>query len=188
MSRRSSRGPTSTRSATPVSTGSKVRPDVPGGLGADHAARSPDRSKRSPGGCGATAFVWAQHHGAVRRVAAGDGPGARGLAPAAVRRIGRSPGSVSPTCVGPVRPRCARPPTATEWRLDGEAPWITGWGLADVFVIMARADDDRVVTVLVDRPYERPELSPGRRSASPRWARPAPCRFGSIVWWSRQPR
>lgn len=45
--------------------------------------------------------------------------------------------------------------------MEGAAPWITGWGLADLFVIMARADDGSVVTVVVDDPYERPELIPG---------------------------
>ena len=49
------------------------------------------------------------------------------------------------------------------WRLEGAAPWITGWGLAGLFVIMARADDGSVVTVVVDEPYERPELIPGPR-------------------------
>jgi hypothetical protein len=113
------------------------------------------------GGCGATAFVWAQHHGAVRRLTGSDGPGRdrwlpslcdgsmlAGIGFAYLRR--------------PVPRRCVRS-VRMGWRLEGAAPWITGWGLADLFVIMARADDGSVVTVVVDDPYERPELTPGPR-------------------------
>ncbi len=130
--------------------------DVPGGLGADHVGARPV-SEVVAGGCGATAFVWAQHHGAVRRCAGGDGPGREAWLPrlcdgsvtagigfAYLRRPGRAAVRATPAGDG--------------WRLDGEAPWITGWGLADVFVIMARAHDGRVVTVMVDGPYERSEL------------------------------
>ena len=47
--------------------------EVPGGLGADHVAARPV-FEAVAGGCGATAFVWAQHHGAVRRLSGADGP------------------------------------------------------------------------------------------------------------------
>ena len=133
--------------------------DVPGGLGADHVAARPVLEAIT-GGCGATAFVYAQHHGAVRRVASGDGPARAAWLPrlcdgSALAGIGfaylRRPG---PPAVRATQNRDG-------WRLDGEAPWITGWGLADVFVLMARADDGRVVTVAVDRPYERAELVAG---------------------------
>jgi alkylation response protein AidB-like acyl-CoA dehydrogenase len=133
--------------------------DVQGGLGADHSeARA--IFEAVTGGCGATAFVWAQHHGAVRRCVGGDGPARQTWLPrlcdgTASAGIGfaylRRP--------GPAVVRAT--PAGDGWRLDGEAPWITGWGLADVFVTMARADDHRVVTVLVDRPYERSELVAG---------------------------
>jgi alkylation response protein AidB-like acyl-CoA dehydrogenase len=133
--------------------------DVPGGLGADHVAARPVLEVIT-GGCGATAFVYAQHHGAVRRVAAGDGAARAGWLPrlcdgSTLAGIGfaylRRPGP----------PAVRATPDGDGWRLDGEAPWITGWRLADVFVLMARADDGRVVTVTVDRPYERDDLVPG---------------------------
>ena len=133
--------------------------DVPGGLGADPVTARPILEAIT-GGCGATAFVYAQHHGAVRRVVSGDGPARTiwlprlcdgstlaGIGFAYLRRPG--PPAITATSDG------------DGWRLDGEAPWITGWGLAEVFVLMARADDDRVVTVAVDHPYERDDLSPG---------------------------
>ena len=133
--------------------------DVPGGLGAGHAAARPILEAIT-GGCGATAFVFAQHHGAVRRVAVGDGPARAAWLPrlcdgSTLAGIGfaylRRPGS----------PAVRATPDGDGWRLDGEAPWITGWGLADVFVLMGRADDGRVVTVAVDHPYERDDLAPG---------------------------
>ncbi len=133
--------------------------DVTGGLGADHVGARPV-TEAVAGGCGATAFIWAQHHGAVRRCAGGDGPAREiwlpqlcdgsvlaGIGFAYLRRPG--PAVVRATDAG------------DGWRLEGTAPWITGWGRADVFVIMARADDGRVVTVMVDRPYERSELTAG---------------------------
>jgi alkylation response protein AidB-like acyl-CoA dehydrogenase len=133
--------------------------DVPGGLGADHVAARPILEAIT-GGCGATAFVYAQHHGAVRRVAAGDGP-------ARVAWLPRLCDGSTLAGIGFAYLRRPGPPAVTAtsdgdaWRLDGAAPWITGWGLAEVFVLMGRADDGRVVTVAVDRPYERDDLSPG---------------------------
>ncbi len=133
--------------------------EVPGGLGAGHVAARP-ALEAVTGGCGATAFVYAQHHGAVRRVAGGDGPAREAWLPrlcdgSTLAGIGfaylRRPGE----------PAVRATPDGDGWRLDGDAPWITGWGLAHVFVLMARAPDGRVVTVAVDRPYERAELAPG---------------------------
>ena len=135
--------------------------DLPGGLGADHVAARPVLEAIT-GGCGATAFVYAQHHGAVRRVASGDGPARATWLPrlcdgSALAGIGfaylRRPGP----------PAVHATPDGDGWRIDGEAPWITGWGLAEVFVLMARSDDGRVVTVVVDHPYEREELVAGER-------------------------
>jgi alkylation response protein AidB-like acyl-CoA dehydrogenase len=133
--------------------------DVPGGIGADHIAARP-ALEAITGGCGATAFVYAQHHGAVRRVATGDGPARAVWLPrlcdgSTLAGIGfaylRRPGP----------PAVRATPDGDGWRLDGEAPWITGWGLAEVFVLMARADDGRVVTVAVDRPYDLGQLVAG---------------------------
>ncbi|HEY7761878.1 MAG TPA: acyl-CoA dehydrogenase family protein [Actinomycetota bacterium] len=133
--------------------------DVPGGLGADHAAARPVLEAVA-GGCGATSFVWAQHHGAVRRVRAGDGPACRTWLPrlcdgSTLAGIGfaylRRP--------GPPAVRAERGPNG--WRIEGQAPWITGWGLIDALIVMARAADGSVVTVVIDRPSERRELHAG---------------------------
>lgn len=137
--------------------------DVPGGLGAGHAEARPILEAIA-GGCGATAFVWAQHHGAVRRIAGSEGPTrARwlprlsdgstlaGIGFAYLRRPG--PSAVKATRID------------DGWRIDGEAPWITGWGLIEALVVMARAGDGSVVTVVVDQPSRDPSLHAGEAQA-----------------------
>jgi alkylation response protein AidB-like acyl-CoA dehydrogenase len=128
------------------------------GLGADAGTARPIQEAIA-GGCGATAFVWAQHHGAVRRIAQGDGAAKdrwlevccagdtlAGIAFAYLRRPG-------PAAVRAVR-------EGDGWRLEGRAPWVTGWGLIDVLVVAARTEDDRVVTVVADR-LDDPALEAG---------------------------
>jgi len=137
--------------------------DVPGGLGAGHVEARPVLEAVA-GGCGATAFVWAQHHGAVRRVSGGDGPARdvwlprlcdgstlAGIGFAYLRRPGPAPVRASRVDGG--------------WRLDGEAPWITGWGLIEALVVMARADDGSVVTIVVGRPGDHASLHAGEPQA-----------------------
>ena len=142
--------------------------EVPGGLGADHAAARPVLEAVA-GACGATAFVWAQHHGAVRRVAGGDGPARDRWLPRLCD--GSTLGGIGFAYLrrpGPPTVRATRTPDG--WRIDGEAPWITGWGLIDALVVMARVDDgspdDRsVVTVVVDRPGAHERLHGGEPQA-----------------------
>ena len=113
-----------------------------GGLGADHVAARPV-FEAVAGGCGATAFVWAQHHGAVRRLAGCRRSRPRRLAAETVRRNGH--GRHRLRVPAPARAaRGARTRSDGGWRFDGEAPWITGWGLIDVLVLMGRADDGAV--------------------------------------------
>jgi hypothetical protein len=49
--------------------------------------------------------------------------------------------------------RTPSPVTATRvdggWRFDGEAPWLTSWGLIDVFTIAGATDDGRLVWALL---------------------------------------
>jgi alkylation response protein AidB-like acyl-CoA dehydrogenase len=100
-------------------------------------------------GCLTTAFVWIQHHNPVRAVAASATPGLREawLEPLArgERRSGIALAGERP---GPVLLR------ATDVAdggvvLDGEAPWVTGWGRIDVVLVAARRGD-QVVRVLID--------------------------------------
>jgi len=142
--------------------------EVRGGLGADHAAARPVLEAVA-GGCGATAFVWAQHHGAVRRVAGGNGPARdRWLPRLCDGSILAGIGFAYLRRPGPPTVRATR--TSGGWRIDGEAPWITGWGLIDALVVMARVadgspDDGSVVTVVVDRPGDHERLHAGEPQA-----------------------
>jgi alkylation response protein AidB-like acyl-CoA dehydrogenase len=99
------------------------------------------------GGCLATTFVWLQHHGAVRALAAGNerlrsvwlGPLCQGM-----RRAGIALGGARP---GPPLLRARR--TAGGYLLDGTAPWVTGWGMVDVLYTLARDDAGQLVAALL---------------------------------------
>lgn len=99
------------------------------------------------GSCGATAFAFAQHHGVVSALVrstndelrdqwlpklSGDTLG--GTAFAHVRRAG-------PAAVRAVR-------RDDGWQLDGEAPWATSWGRAEVFSVAATTEAGDLVWVL----------------------------------------
>lgn len=113
------------------------------------------------GGDLTTAFVWVQHHGALR-VLAGE------AAPAALRDA-----ELGPLCRGDRRAGLALPglhpgrsslsatASGDGWVLDGTAPWVTGWGLVDLILVAARTPDDRVVWCLVEA-VERPGLAAER--------------------------
>jgi alkylation response protein AidB-like acyl-CoA dehydrogenase len=121
-----------------------VGPAAHGGLDLD--ARSARRAMAAVGsGCGATFFVWVQHHGVVRalRSSTNDalvdahladlcvGRTLAGTAFAHVRRTG--PPAVSATRID------------GGWRLDGHAPWATSWGVADWFAVAAESGDGELV-------------------------------------------
>jgi alkylation response protein AidB-like acyl-CoA dehydrogenase len=100
-------------------------------------------------GCLTTTFVWLQHRNPVRAIAASQTPGLwdRWLAPLCrgERRAGIALAGNRP---GPPILRATRTP-AGDVLLNGEAPWVSGWGLVDVVLVAARIDD-AVVSTLVD--------------------------------------
>ena len=101
-------------------------------------------------GCLSTAFVWLQHHGAVRAVAAAPGPlRAELLGPLCrgERRAGVALGGLLP---GPPRLRARAVPGG--YLLDGTSPWVTGWGLADTLYVAARDEHDTVIWAVLDVP------------------------------------
>jgi alkylation response protein AidB-like acyl-CoA dehydrogenase len=123
-------------------------PVAHGGLDLD--ARAARRAMAAVGsGCGATFFVWVQHHGVVRglRSSTNDalvdahladlcaGRTFAGTAFAHVRRPG--PPAISATRID------------GGWRLDGHAPWATSWGMAEWFSVAAESDDGELVWSLV---------------------------------------
>jgi alkylation response protein AidB-like acyl-CoA dehydrogenase len=100
------------------------------------------------GGCLTSAFIWAQHHVAVRLASAGSEETAQrwakplctgvlraGVAFAHLRREGLAPITARPDGEG--------------WRIDGTAAWMTGWGAIDV-INVAAVCDDRIVWFLCD--------------------------------------
>lgn len=101
------------------------------------------------GGCLTTTFVWLQHHSAVMSVAGSHAPGVReewleplcrGERRAGIARAGERPG-----------PPLLRASSVNGGIvLDGEAPWVSGWGRIDVMLIAARSGDDTIVRALVD--------------------------------------
>jgi alkylation response protein AidB-like acyl-CoA dehydrogenase len=100
------------------------------------------------GGCLATTFVWLQHHGAVRALAASANDQLRDalLAPLVQgqRRAGIALGGARP---GLPLLRASR--TANGYVLDGTAPWVTGWGLVDVIYTLARDPAGQLVAALL---------------------------------------
>ncbi len=101
------------------------------------------------GACGVTFFVWVQHHAPVRMLAGSPNHALRdrylgdlcagrilgGVAFAYLRRPG-PPAVVARRVAG-------------RWQVDGEAPWVTSWGLAGLYAVAARHGGD-VVFFLVD--------------------------------------
>jgi alkylation response protein AidB-like acyl-CoA dehydrogenase len=120
-----------------------------GGLDSDELAPFSRVVEVLASGCLATTFVWLQHHGAVRAAAASDRPGVRerwlhslctGQRRAGVAQAALRPGPPS------VRARQVR----GEYVFDGEAPWVTGWGMVDTLHTAARDIDDTVIWALLD--------------------------------------
>jgi len=99
-------------------------------------------------GCLTTTFVWLQHRNPVRAVAGSGTPGLREawLEPlcAGERRAGIALAGERP---GP--PLLSARADGNDLLLDGEAPWVSGWGVIDVVMVAARRGD-RVVRALVD--------------------------------------
>jgi alkylation response protein AidB-like acyl-CoA dehydrogenase len=134
-------------------------PAAVGGMGVDFPTFGAV-TEALAGACLATTFVWHQHVAAVRAVAASQaglaaevvGPMCRGERRAGVALAGVRPGA----------PRLRATPTEGGWRLDGSAPWVTGWGMVDLLHVLARGPDDTVVSLLLDA-GDRPGLTARRQ-------------------------
>ena len=63
---------------------------------------------------------------------------------------GRTRGGIALTGLIPGPPQLRAEPAEGGWRLDGTAPWVTGWGLIDLVEVVARGPDDTVVTLIMD--------------------------------------
>jgi alkylation response protein AidB-like acyl-CoA dehydrogenase len=95
-----------------------------------------------------TWFCWAQHQTPLRTLeaAGADVPQLLRTQVLPDLRTGTQLAAVAFAHVrrpGPPNPVARRVPGG--WRIDGTLDWVTSWDIADVVMVMARADDDRLV-------------------------------------------
>jgi alkylation response protein AidB-like acyl-CoA dehydrogenase len=101
------------------------------------------------GACGATGFVWAQHHTVVRVL--------RGSTNEDLVEALLGPMCTGTTIAGVAFAHLRRPGppaiTATRvdggWRLDGCSPWTTSWGIADLFAIAAVSETGDLIWAML---------------------------------------
>jgi alkylation response protein AidB-like acyl-CoA dehydrogenase len=112
--------------------------------------------------CLATTFVWVQHLRLLGALLDDGTPQAlrAELLPGVIR--GDVRGGVALAGLLPGPPRLTAQPVPGGWRLDGQAPWVTGWGHIHFVVVAARGPAGSVVTLLVEA-GDRPGLSAQRQ-------------------------
>jgi len=111
------------------------------------------------GACGVTFFVWVQHHGAVRQLAVSGNVSRRERALAGLCD-GRVRGGVAFSHLRrPGPPAIVATAVPGGYRVDGEAPWVTSWGMADLFTVAARLGD-HIVWFLLDSRRRDPAVRP----------------------------
>ncbi len=102
------------------------------------------------GGCLTTAFVWAQHHGAVVTIADEATVALRDEWLELLCRGDRRAGVAFAGLRRPGPPILTASPSKGLWVLRGSAPWVTGWGRIDVVHTAARDPEGNVIWLLVD--------------------------------------
>jgi alkylation response protein AidB-like acyl-CoA dehydrogenase len=102
------------------------------------------------GSCLSTAFVWVQHHGAMMAAAKTENAAVREtyLADLASGRCRAGMAIGAATRPGP--PLLKATAVDGGWRFDGEAPWVTGWGMVETLHTAGRDDNDMLVWALLD--------------------------------------
>jgi alkylation response protein AidB-like acyl-CoA dehydrogenase len=110
--------------------------------------------------CLTTTFVWIQHFRLLRALLDTTTPDSiRELLPLAVS--GQIKGGVTLGGLHPGPPRLRATETRGGWHLNGEAPWVSGWGIVDFLFLTARQSDDTVVSFVVDA-VDQPGLEVAR--------------------------
>ncbi|GHJ50322.1 hypothetical protein Cs7R123_76640 [Catellatospora sp. TT07R-123] len=100
-------------------------------------------------GCLTTAFVWLQHHAPVRAVADSPRPGIRDRWLAPLARGEHRAGIALAGLRVPDAPMRVTPVDGG-YLLDGQAPWVTGWGMIDTLYTAALDVSGDVHFLLVD--------------------------------------
>jgi alkylation response protein AidB-like acyl-CoA dehydrogenase len=99
--------------------------------------------------CLTTTFVWIQHFRLLAALLDSATPAQiREWLPLAVS--GRLKGGVALGGLLPGPPRLRATESKDGWQLDGDAPWVSGWGIVDVLFVTARQPDDIVVSFVID--------------------------------------
>ena len=101
------------------------------------------------GGCGATYFVWVQHHGVLRTLASSSNDALRTTLLTQMQRGDLVAGVAFAHMRREGNPAITAIKTAAGWRLNGTAPWATSWGIADWFCVAAESGDGEVVWSMV---------------------------------------
>jgi alkylation response protein AidB-like acyl-CoA dehydrogenase len=107
--------------------------------------------------CGVTTFVQAQHHGPCRMIAAGPNNRLKDLLLPDLARGIKMCGISFAHLRRPGAPTLSADPVTAGYRLNGTAPWVTGWGLMDQVVFGATLPDGRFIYL----------WSPGNRADFP---------------------
>jgi alkylation response protein AidB-like acyl-CoA dehydrogenase len=101
------------------------------------------------GACLTTTFVWLQHFRLLRSAASPLAPDLlRAQLPSIVR--GDIKGGVSFTALLPGPPRLRATESDTGWVLNGDSPWVSGWGIVDELAVLARTATNQVATFVID--------------------------------------
>jgi alkylation response protein AidB-like acyl-CoA dehydrogenase len=123
-------------------------PGDAGGMGADPATRL-SVIEALAGGCLSTTFVWIQHHSALLAVAASATPGLRDAFVGDMCR-GKWRAGIAVAGIRPGVPGVSAEAVTGGWRVNGDVPWVTGWGLIDVMHTAALGPDGAIVWMLID--------------------------------------
>jgi alkylation response protein AidB-like acyl-CoA dehydrogenase len=116
-------------------------------------------------GCLSSTFVWLQHHNPVRAVAGSPTPGLRDAWLAPLCRGDRRAGiALAGERPGPPLVHAERADGG--FVLNGEAPWVTGWGLIDVVMVAARVGAQVVRGLVEAIPGPTLEVEPLRLVAA----------------------
>jgi len=139
-------------------------PSSEGGLGLGYAEACA-LVEELASGCVASTFVWAQHLRLLNAMLSPEVPAAWRERLRGDVISGRCKGGAVLTGLmpGPVRLSAER--VSGGWRLEGQAPWVSGWGTVDKLYVVARGPAQTTVSFLLEA-----QEQPGLRSAPLRLA------------------
>jgi len=114
--------------------------------------------------CLATTFVWIQHFRLLAAVLDPTGPPI--LRDQYLKVVsGEVRGGVALGGLQPGPARLHATPTPDGWVLDGDAPWVSGWGGVDQLFVAARGPDNTVINIVIDA-HDQPGLEVTRHHLS----------------------